>query len=69
MISNCAPRYIVYSNDCIIFKKVEMDIMAQQWLESTTPVPEFVTFLDDVADNNDRLSENCGGEADAPFSN
>ena len=61
VISSCAPQYVVYNSDCIIFKKVEMDIMARRWLESTTPVPEFITFLDDVADNNDRLSENCSG--------
>ncbi len=58
-ISSCSPVYTVYGKDCVIFKKVELHLLARQWLETTVPVPEFVAFLDDVADNNDRLKEHC----------
>lgn len=59
-LSSCIPpRYSVYTRDCIIFRKVELPIIAQQWLREANPVPEFVEFLDRVADNNDRFDENC----------
>lgn len=61
MISGCASTYMVTTRDCIIFQHVPMKKPVRQWFKEARPkaTPEVIEFLDDVANNNDRLTSKC----------